>query len=366
MARSAKPWYNRERGCWMVWRNGRKVRLVDGKNDKTTAKLACEKLVDLQYEARHNPMTGAEPTVASIIEVYLASASKRLAKSTQDAHFPYLQSFAELHGWRLVREASPAHMELWLSEHPRWASDWTKNFAVRQVQAAFNWAENNARLIAKNPFRGFTHRPGAPRREMTADEFQAILRATKNGRRCKKPTPGARFRQVLIFLWRTGARPSEAARLQWSEIDWAKQVIVLAQHKTARTRRVPGPRTIHFDGVVLRLLRWIERLEQPGTTVFQTHRGTPWTKNSLALRVQRARKVAGVPDDAKLYGVRHSFGTRSILNGNDIKTTAELLGHTSTRMAEHYVHLGRHQAHLAAAMRRVNARHPDAERASHS
>jgi hypothetical protein len=40
MARSSKPWCNRERGYWMVWWNGRKVRLIDGKRDADTRKRA--------------------------------------------------------------------------------------------------------------------------------------------------------------------------------------------------------------------------------------------------------------------------------------------------------------------------------------
>ena len=131
MARSSKPWFNQERGCWMVWWNGRRVRLVDGKSDKATEKRARDKLADLRYEARHNPAADSEPTVASVIDAYIASASKRLAQSTQDAHFPYLQSFAEGHGWRPVREASPVHVEQWLFDHSEWVSDWTKNLAVR-------------------------------------------------------------------------------------------------------------------------------------------------------------------------------------------------------------------------------------------
>ncbi len=90
--------------------------------------------------------------------------------------------------------------------------------------------------------------------------------------------------------------------------------------------------------------------------MFLTHRLTPWTKNTLAQRVKRARKLAGIPDDAKLYGVRHAFGTRAVLNGVPLKTLAELLGHTTTRMSEHYVHLAGQHAHLASAMLLVNAR----------
>ena len=72
--------------------------------------------------------------------------------------------------------------------------------------------------------------------------------------------------------------------------------------------------------------------------------------------MKRARMKAGVPADAKLYGTRHAFGTRAIINGElDLKTVAELMGHTSTRMTEHYLHLAGQHAHLAAAMQRVNA-----------
>ena len=58
----------------MVWWNGKKVRLLEGENDCSTRKKAADKLADFRYEARHNPPLECEPTVASIIEAYLASA----------------------------------------------------------------------------------------------------------------------------------------------------------------------------------------------------------------------------------------------------------------------------------------------------
>jgi hypothetical protein len=53
-----------------------------------------------------------------------------------------------------------------------------QEFCLRQVHCSFNWAANKARLIAQNPFRDFSHRPGAPRRDMTREEFQGLLRGT--------------------------------------------------------------------------------------------------------------------------------------------------------------------------------------------
>jgi hypothetical protein len=56
-----------------------------------------------------------------------------------------------------------------------------------------------------------------------------------------------------------------------------------------------------------------------------------------------------------LYGLRHAFGTRAVLRGVDVKTLAELMGHTTTRMTEHYLHLAGERSYLAAAMERINA-----------
>jgi site-specific recombinase XerD len=72
-----------------------------------------------------------------------------------------------------------------------------------------------------------------------------------------------------------------------------------------------------------------------------------------SLRVRRAREKAGIATDAKLYGTRHAFGTRAITKGVDIKTLAELMGHTTTKMTEHYINLAKERSHLVAAARKV-------------
>jgi site-specific recombinase XerD len=59
-------------------------------------------------------------------------------------------------------------------------------------------------------------------------------------------------------------------------------------------------------------------------------------------------------DDAKLYGLRHRFGTTAILHGVDLKTLSELMGHTTTRMTEHYVAIAGQRQHLAEAMLKVH------------
>jgi integrase len=352
----------------------KKVKLLEGDKTPKNKKLAAERLHAILRLRHANPEPDSgRHTVASVIDLYISHAGSSYSERSLYERKLILQSFAELHGWRKVndRDCLPYHITEWLAAHPEWKSDWTKASAVNVIQRPFNWAVDE-RLIPANPFRGKTHRPGEPRRPLTNGEFQALLRAAsvwlkrqrlKNPHpsdvmRRKRPSAGARFRHLLIFLRFTGARPGEASHVEWTDIDLEKAVIILYKHKTSRTQRDKKPRIIPLHPVVLKLLIYIRRLGQPGQRVFLTHRKTPWNRSNLSLRVRRTRKVAGIPDDAKLYGLRHAFGTRAIVNHLDLKTLAELMGHTTTRMTEHYVHLAGQQTHLAAAMLRVNAQNP--------
>ncbi len=152
---------------------------------------------------------------------------------------------------------------------------------------------------------------------------------------------------------RTGCRPGEAAGLRWRQVNLERGVVILPAHKTARTQRTPLPRIIYLDPVAVKLLRWLKQ-RASGDHVFMNYRSTPWDRHSLSHRVQRARQAAGLPPDVKLYGVRHAFGTRAITSGCDLKTLATILGHTTTKMTERYVHLAGKDGHLAAAMVRIN------------
>lgn len=356
MAREAKPWFYRQTGWWMAYIGGRKVRLAEGRDNRRAAK---QRLTELLAEAARNPAPDhPDQTVASVIETYLATAGSDLAPNTLTRYTEHLQDFAEAHGWRPIKEAKPLHLEMWLKSKKGWVSGWTQNGALRDIFVAFNWAARMG-VIPSNPFKGVTRRVGKRRRPMTPEEFQAILRVTNSsGHWKRRPTPGARFREILIFLWFTGCRPSEAAGLVWSHVDFDKKLIILPEHKTIRTQRDPMPRVIPLHPVVDRLLQTIRKRDE-GERVFVNHRKTPWRKDTLVYRMKRARDAAGLPKGVSLYCIRHAFGTRGAINGCELKTLSALMGHTTTRMTEHYVTLAGQHAHLAAAMLRVNARRSD-------
>jgi len=364
MPRRARPWFRRFDRWWYITINGKAEKLAPGRKNK---QAAYDRWHELMIEQAANPpIDGAAPTVASVIDLHLVHSQRVDAPRSYENRKHYLQLFAEAHGLKLIDECRPIHLTSWIDSHSEWVSDWTRSNVVRVVQRAFNWAGQQG-VIRSNPFRGVAQRPGEPRRPITDKEFRALLRATgskhPNGRKRikrRRLTPAKRFRQVLFFLRYTGARPGEMAGLTWESVHLDRAVIVLNKHKTVRTQRTPRPRVILLVPLVVKLLRRIKAQEKTGAKyVFITHRGTPWNRYSLGLRMRRLRKRAGLTKEVKLYGIRHQFGTQAIVGGVDIKTLAELMGHTTTRTTEHYIHLAGRQEHLAAAMLRATASHPD-------
>lgn len=371
MPRLPHPWYRHQTGCYMAQIDRKQVKLLEGPQSRENRKLASQKLKELlivRQAAR--PASAKVQTVASVIDGYLTHAKAHCCADAFYQRQLYLQLFAEAHGWRSVNDndCKPSQLEEWLLKQDSFKSDWTRAHVVKIVHAAFNWAVKDRR-IAANPFRGYRYANGVRRRPLTDAEFQSLLRSSNPRRRLKKPHPsdiqrlqrpsaGARFRQLLIFLRFTGARPIEASRLKWTDIDLEGGFIELHVHKTVHQQANPKPRLIPLHPVVVKLLIYIKRLNEPGEYVFLNHRRKPWNRRALSCRLRRARKAVGLPPDAKLYGLRHAFGTRAVLNNVHLKLLSELMGHTSTRTTEHYLHAAL-RSPLAAAMLQANARCSD-------
>jgi hypothetical protein len=82
------------------------------------------------------------------------------------------------------------------------------------------------------------------------------------------------------------------------------------------------------------------KLDQPDTEhVFLNLHGQPWKQKALVLKFARLREKARLGPKARMYGLRHKFGSDGIRKGVNLKVLAELMGHASTAMTEHYIHI---------------------------
>jgi site-specific recombinase XerD len=285
------------------------------------------------------PLPSPDPTVREVVGLYWSLEAKidsRRSKAPWVTRKRLLDEFVALHGDLHISQCRKAHLKIWIEGNPALKSDWTRGRHCRTIQRVFNWACDDMELVAKNPFRGVRYKKGKRGRNLTEEEYTALLAAA-----------GRVFAPLLEFCRLTGARPGEARTAKWSDlrldVNAQEGSLFLAEHKTcdvedAHPREIGlGPAAIELLLKVRRSLHFFPGLEPD--EIFLNARGRPWSSNAVCKRIRQLREVLGLPDDAKLYGCRHKFATDAILNGVGIKDLADLLGHSSTQMTEHYLHL---------------------------
>lgn len=280
-------------------------------------------------------------TVQELFDLYVKHEEKEQSARTFEERKRLLDLYAESYGVMPIADLIPADLELWLKGFPSWKSDWTLHRVVGTIQLPFNWGSRLG-LIGRNPFLSVTHPTGERGKPIEQCDFQTLLRSTD-----------ALFRRVLAFQWWTGARPCEMAALEWSFIDTDEGTATLYIHKTAKSRKDRAPRIVYLPEPAVKLLVWIAKRQQPGERfVFLNSRGGPWNRGSLTLRIYRLRKRLGLSAIVRLYGIRHRWASRLAKAKVELKTLATLLGHTTARMAEHYVHMAGETDYLRDELRR--------------
>jgi integrase len=217
-----------------------------------------------------------------------------------------------------------------------WGPDTRANFA-RCIQRAFRWALKQ-KLIASNPVE-HVEKPGKRKREVfyTREEYERILGVF----------PDQRMKDVVITAWETGCRPQELFAVEARHVDLAgkRWLFELKNSKGKRKHRIVYLSDAAFE-VTKRLVA-----EHPAGPLFRHADDGRWDKETVGRRFARKKKKLG--KRYCLYGFRHSFAQRKLIEGTDPMTVAILLGHSNTNMlAQHYSHLYQDADHLRRALNR--------------
>ena len=149
----------------------------------------------------------------------------------------------------------------------------------------------------------------------------------------------------LEIALNSGIRPSEQYGLTWERVDLTRKVITIPKSKNRRTRHIP------LNSVAVTAFKALQRRSLDGAgPVFVTMAGEPlrgykhWFEPAVA--------EAGVRDFT-FYCLRHTFASRLVMAGVDLRTVAELMGHQQIQMTMRYAHLA--PAHTLAAVERLVA-----------
>jgi integrase/recombinase XerD len=165
-----------------------------------------------------------------------------------------------------------------------------------------------------------------------------------------------RNRALLEVLYGTGARISEAVGLAVDDVETGQ---VRLCGKGGRTRTVPLGR---YAGEALRVYLTsarpvISAHGRGSPALFLNARGGRLTRQGAWEVLQSAAERAGL-DGVSPHMLRHSFATRLLDEGVDVRVVQELLGHASVTTTQVYTLVGVDTLREAYAAAHRGVRHP--------
>jgi len=139
---------------------------------------------------------------------------------------------------------------------------------------------------------------------------------------------------LVITGLHTGFRRNELFSLTASDIDFPRRLVWVraAYAKNATARSVPMTKTLED----LLRPRVSASLRNNSARLFLNQRGQPYISCHRAFN--RAAKHADI-HDLHFHDLRHTFASRLVMSGADIRTVQELMGHKTISMTLRYAHL---------------------------
>jgi len=130
--------------------------------------------------------------------------------------------------------------------------------------------------------------------------------------------------------------------LRWADVNFQTRIITIPRSKSGEMRHIP------MNDRVVEILRDLpSRMKSewvfPSCTWSTPMDGDNFTKRIFIPAVQRAEI-----ENFRFHDLRHSFASRLVMKGNDLRTIQELMGHKEIRMTQRYSHLS--PAHTMAAV----------------
>jgi integrase len=152
---------------------------------------------------------------------------------------------------------------------------------------------------------------------------------------------------LVAFALETGLRLNEQFKARWDCVNLEQGVLTIPLSKSGRTRHVI------LSEAALAILRGLPSWMH-SAYVFPSprHAGEPTQGRHFVVKVyEPALEQAGIVG-ATWHTLRHTFASRAVMAGVDIRTVQELMGHSTITMTMRYAHLS--PTHLREAVNKAS------------
>jgi integrase len=207
---------------------------------------------------------------------------------------------------------------------------------VRDLSAVFSFAGRHG-IVATNPVEKAAVRKTDNRRE----RFLTLEEVTRLGAAFDTlEAEGANPKAIAIArLWAlTGCRRDEIAGLRWTEVDFERGLLILANSKTGKSIRPLG-------AAAIALLQTVDR-DAESDFVFPAELGDSHYQGTKRLWPKVINK-ATLPDVTP-HTLRHTMGSTAVSTGEALALTGAILGHANMRSTAIYAHVQNDPSRRAA------------------
>lgn len=322
-------------------------RITLSTKDQQSARAALAKLERAHADGEYDPwsgdrkvgaVTGRNVTVAVAIEEYADSRKAELAASSIQTDRYVLGRFEKaLPPGVLVAHVHREHIEGFLASVANGA---TRKSYRERVRGFLRWAKQAGLRRGDDPVpppgRGRRERKEKLPRFFPEKDLEAVLdHLAEDG-----SVAALAMRDAVLFAVGTGLRRGELCALRWDAVDLADNVVRVAHTddaspKSGRERIVP----LVGDalGVVARRSSCLSIDAPP--FVFPGRGGGKLAGDYVGKRFAEYRKRAGLRDGLTFHGLRHTFGTYSVMRGMDVYQLKEIMGHSDVKTTMIYAKL---------------------------
>ena len=142
---------------------------------------------------------------------------------------------------------------------------------------------------------------------------------------------------VIETLFATGARVYEISNIREDSIDLNSGLIkIMGKGGKERYIQIAVPEILNI--LKKYYLQNIESIKKSGY-FFVNNRGRRYSEQSIRLMIKKYTKLAGIERNITPHMFRHSFATYLIEEEVDISYVQKLLGHSSIKTTQIYIHV---------------------------
>jgi integrase len=179
------------------------------------------------------------------------------------------------------------------------------------------------------------------------EDVEKVLDAIDAYHRLRKDEPGPTpsdgwLKEIIVVAFGTGLRRGELLNLQWRDVDLENERLFV-RHRGDFKPKNGQERAVTLVGDALELLKAMREAQTPipNESVFTDDRGESPRPDRVTKRFKKYVRKAKLKDreDLHFHSLRHSTASHLTMEGHPKEVVADVLGHTTTRMADKYSHL---------------------------